>query len=78
MDKKILAIFDGEESYAYRLMNFIGERENLPFELYVFTNKERFYSCERIRDQVMSHTVKISGGFCHEKRSIRFFDKWIW
>ena len=50
MDKKILAIFDGEESYAYRLMNFIGERENLPFELYVFTNKERFYSCERIKD----------------------------
>lgn len=50
MNKKILAIFDGEESYAYRLMDFIGEKINLPFEIYVFTNEDRFYSCGKIKD----------------------------
>lgn len=50
MNKKILAIFDGEESYAYRLMDFIGEKMNLPFEIYVFTNEDRFYSCSKIKD----------------------------
>lgn len=50
MNKKILAIFDGEESYAYRLMDFIGEKMNLPFEIYVFTNEDRFYSCTKIKD----------------------------
>ncbi len=50
MDKKILAIFDSEENYAYRLMNFIGEKTNLPFELYVFTNEEKFYSCAKVKD----------------------------
>lgn len=50
MNKKILAIFDGEENYAYRLMDFIGEKMNLPFEVYVFTNEEKFYSCIRIKD----------------------------
>lgn len=50
MDKKILAIFDCEENYAYRLMDFIGEKINLPFEVYVFTNEEKFYSCIRIKE----------------------------
>lgn len=50
MDKKILAIFDSEENYAYRLMDFIGEKTNLPFEVYVFTEDEKFYSCTRIKD----------------------------
>ena len=50
MNKKILAIFDGEESYVYRLMDFIGEKMNLPFEIYVFTNEDRFYSCTKIKD----------------------------
>lgn len=45
MDKRILAIFDGEESYAYRLMEFISEKRNLPFRVYVFTDKKKFYSC---------------------------------
>lgn len=50
MDKKILAIFDGEESYAYRLMDFIGEKMNLPFEIYVFTDEDRFYSYSKMDD----------------------------
>lgn len=50
MDKKILAIFDSEENYAYRLMDFIGEKTNLPFEVYVFTEDEKFYSCTRLKD----------------------------
>ncbi len=50
MNKKILAIFDGEENYAYRLMDFIGEKMNLPFEVYVFTDEDKFYSCSRIKD----------------------------
>ncbi len=50
MNKKILAIFDGEESYAYRLMDFIGEKINLPFEVYVFTNEDKFYSCSKLKD----------------------------
>lgn len=45
MDKRILAIFDGEERYAYRLMEFISEKRNLPFRVYVFTDKGKFYSC---------------------------------
>lgn len=45
VDKKILAIFDSEEEYAYRLMDFISEKTNLPFEIYIFTEESRFYSC---------------------------------
>lgn len=45
MNKKILAILDSEETYAYRLMDFIGEKLNLPFEVYVFTDEDKFYSC---------------------------------
>lgn len=44
MDKRILAIFDGEESYAYRLMDFISEREKVPFEIHVFTRQDKFFS----------------------------------
>lgn len=50
MNKKILAIFDGEENYAYRLMDFMGEKMNLPFEIYVFTDEDRFYSCSKMKD----------------------------
>ncbi len=50
MDKRILAIFDGEESYAYRLMEFISEKRNLPFRVYVFTDKKKFYSCAKAED----------------------------
>lgn len=50
MDKRILAIFDSEERYAYRLMEFISGKRNLPFEVYVFTDGERFFSCSKIKD----------------------------
>lgn len=50
MDKRILAIFDGEESYAYRLMEYFGEKRNLPFEVDVFTDENKFYSCAGDRD----------------------------
>lgn len=50
MDKRILAIYDSEEDYAYRLMEFISGKTNLPFEIYVFTNGNKFFSCSRIRD----------------------------
>lgn len=60
MDKRILAIFDGEESYAYRLMEFISEKRNLPFRVYVFTDKKKFYSCageENIECLLVSESV---------------------
>ncbi len=44
MEKKILAIFDCEESYAYRLMDFIGDREKIPFIIQIFTKAESFFS----------------------------------
>lgn len=50
MDKRILAIFDSEEGYAYRLMEFISGKTNLPFEVYVFTDENKFYSCVGIKD----------------------------
>ena len=50
MDKRILAIFDSEENYAYRLMEFISEKLNHPFEIYVFTDRNKFFSCARIKD----------------------------
>ena len=50
MDKRILAIFDSEERYAYRLMEFISGKTNLPFEIYVFTDGRKFFSCSRIKD----------------------------
>ncbi len=50
MDKRILAVFDSEEDYAYRLMEFISGKTNLPFEVYVFTDENRFYSCNVIQD----------------------------
>lgn len=43
MDKRILAIFDGEESYAYRLMDFISGKRDIPFEIHVFTREDKFF-----------------------------------
>lgn len=42
MNNKVLAILDREEGYAYGLMEFFEERENLPFRLHVFTSQDRF------------------------------------
>lgn len=44
MDKRILTVFDSEEGYAYRLMEFISNKDNLPFEIFIFTDEEKFYS----------------------------------
>lgn len=44
MDRKILAIFDSEENYAYRLMDFIGMKDKIPFEIHVFTRADSFFS----------------------------------
>lgn len=44
MDRKILAIFDCEENYAYRLMDFIGTKDKIPFEIHVFTRADSFFS----------------------------------
>lgn len=50
MDKRVLAIFDSEEGYAYRLMEFISGKKNLPFEVYIFTDGNRFFSCAKIKE----------------------------
>jgi len=44
LDRKILAIFDCEENYAYRLMDFIGTKDKMPFEIHVFTRADSFFS----------------------------------
>ena len=44
MDKPILAIFDSEERYAYGFMEFISNKSNLPFQVHVFTEPERFFA----------------------------------
>ena len=44
MDRRILAIFDCEENYAYRLMDFISEKDKFPFEIHVFTRTDSFFS----------------------------------
>ena len=44
MDKPILAVFDSEERYAYGFMEFISNKSNLPFQVHVFTEPERFFA----------------------------------
>ena len=61
MDKRILAIFDSEENYAYRLMEFISEKVNLPFEIYVLPRKINFTPVPGLR---------ISNVFSSQKASI--------
>lgn len=41
-DKRILAVYDSEGNYAYRLMEYLSVREGLPFEVHAFTGKESF------------------------------------
>lgn len=43
LEKRILAIFDGEENYACRLMDFISRKGDIPFEIHVFTRKDKFF-----------------------------------
>lgn len=37
--RKICAIFDSDEQYAYRFMNYVNEKRLLPFEVVIFTQK---------------------------------------
>lgn len=43
MEKPILAIFDSEEKYTYGLMEFFSSKSNLPFQIHVFTEKDKFF-----------------------------------
>lgn len=43
MEKPILAIFDSEEKYVYGLMEFLSSKPNLPFQIHVFTEKDKFF-----------------------------------
>jgi len=44
LNKRVLAILDGEERYAYGLMEYFEEKSNLPFRVHVFTDRKKFYS----------------------------------
>ena len=44
MDKKILAILDGEERYARGLCEFMSKKDSLPFRIHIFTDAEKFFS----------------------------------
>lgn len=50
MNKKVLAIFDSEENYAYGLMEFFEEKTNLPFRIHVFTDEDKFSTYVRKDD----------------------------
>ena len=50
MEKRVLAIFDREENYAYRLMEFISGKANLPFEIHIFTDGTKFCSYAKIKE----------------------------
>lgn len=44
MNKKVLAILDGEARYAQGLMEYLSEKESLPFRVHIFTDRSRFNS----------------------------------
>ena len=51
--KKILAVCDTEREYAIRFMNYLTEKENLPFEIRSFT------SVETLREFAGKHHIEI-------------------
>lgn len=51
--KKILAVCDTEREYAVRFMNYLTEKENLPFEIQSFT------SVETLREFAKGHHIEI-------------------
>ena len=59
MNKKVLAIFDSEENYAYGLMEYFEEKPNLPFRIHVFTDDSKFRS--------YNHKDEIEGLLISEK-----------
>lgn len=44
MNRRILAILDSEENYAYRLMDYFSLKGDIPFEIHVFTQQDKFLS----------------------------------
>lgn len=60
MEKPILAVFDSEEKYTYGLMEFFSGKQNLPFQIHVFTEKEKFFlysQKEEIEYLLLSETM---------------------
>lgn len=53
MNKKVLAIYDSEERYAYGLMEYFEERPGLPFRIHVFTDGVKFDSYQH-KDEIES------------------------
>lgn len=47
MDNRILAICDPEENYAYRMMEVLQVKKDIPFEIHVFTQVGRFIEFNR-------------------------------
>ena len=44
MDNRIFAICDGEEVYAHRMMEYLSGIHNFPFQIHVFTKRQKLYS----------------------------------
>ncbi len=47
MDNRILAICDLEENYAYRMMEVLQVKKDIPFEIHVFTQLDRLMEFNR-------------------------------
>ena len=50
MKKKILAVCDSETEYTNRMQEFLCMREELPFEVYAFTDTEKLESTSKKED----------------------------
>lgn len=67
MEKRILAILDSEEKYAYGLTEYMSEKPILPFRIHMFTDKNRFitYSerenieCLLITENLYNHEIDV-------------------
>lgn len=53
MNKKVLAIYDSEERYAYGLMEYFEARPGLPFRIHVFTDGSKFEGYQN-KDEIES------------------------
>lgn len=42
MINRVLAILDSEEAYAYGLLEYFEQKDNLPFRVHIFTDTDRF------------------------------------
>ena len=50
MKKKILAVCDSETEYTNRMQEFLCMREELPFEVYAFTDTEKLENTSKKED----------------------------